>query len=138
MYQVLMGVLALVAIAGQVCVLSHMLNRTKKPLTPGKDPSMKLLEQYREIRWTRFFDMSSTGKSKFWWDVLIIEHPYEQAVHIFKKEFENNPINVTEHNGLVMEDYFITEHETLEEAKDGLDTQAICVIRKKTGGSSCL
>lgn len=120
----------LAAVSSSVYILASMVKRTRKPLPPGRDPAVVLLESIRDNRWTRFYDMSSTGGSKHTWDVLIIEYPVGPARNIFWYRFGHDPYGVSSKDGYAMDDYFITEHNTFEEAAEGVDMGSALVILK--------
>lgn len=69
-----------------------------------------------KIMWTVFYDMCSGGDEKEEFKILFVELPESEALNYFEERFGRHPWNVTcECCG---PDYCITEHETLEEAKN--------------------
>ena len=86
------------------------------------------LENSETNRWTRFLDMSSSGRSKFKWDVIIIQGKPPFTENIFTTIFNTDPHGVSAYNGVGMEDFTVTTHLTLDEAKDGLESLKVLVI----------
>lgn len=61
--------------------------------------------------WTEFYDMSSGGSENPEYSKIFLEFPYEQAITVFERMFNVNPLNTTcECCG---PDFYIIEHENV-------------------------
>lgn len=64
---------------------------------------------------TIFFDMSSGGKEKLPWTLIIIEADKPKAIEVFELKWHRNPHNVT--CNCCGSDYSISEYKSLDAAK---------------------
>lgn len=65
------------------------------------------------MKWTKFWDMHSGGRSKEKWDIIYIQAPEEEAKLIFYNRFGHNPERVT--CTCCGEDYSISEGNSFEQ-----------------------
>lgn len=84
-----------------------------------------------EVRWTRFYDLSSGGRAKTPYDVIYIQASENGAIDEFERTFFHDPLNITcECCG---EDYSIRELDEEAFARSYhedkyIDKAAICII----------
>jgi hypothetical protein len=113
-------------IAITICIKAYIsANRTKQLLLA----EMTALELPPDEKWTRFFDMSSAGYSNHWWTALVMECSLELARDAFISRYEHDPYRLSK-GKLCLEDYFITEHETLQEASMGMGLNKVLILHK--------